>query len=133
MTIRKKSFIALWVLIVLAVARIAIVVYSYREGARLDVTQQRVSDEISELGTVWRALTEMKDDQRAFELTGALILPEKRERARRTYSTAIDRLSALATDPVQVDLLARLRSSVAAWTAKWDTVPTTTSTVDRPG
>jgi PAS domain S-box-containing protein len=125
-TIRTKSFVALWLLIALAAARIAVVGYSYREGERLDLDQQRASDEISELSTVWRALTEMNDDQRAFELTGALILPEKRERARRTYSSAIDRLSALATDATQVDLLARLRSSVASWMATWHTVPTTT-------
>ena len=122
MTIRTKSFVALWLLIALVAARIAVVAYSYREGARLDLNQQRVSDEISELGTLWRAVTEMKDEQRAFELTGAMVLPEKRDRARRTYSNAVDRLSTLATDADQVGLLARIRSSVASWSARWDSV-----------
>ncbi len=125
MTIRKKAFVGLWLLIVLAVIRIAVVAYSYREGTQLDVNQQRVSDELAELGTVWRALTDMKYQQRAFELTGAIVLPEKRDLARRTYAAAIDRLSTLATDPEQVDLLARIRASVAAWTAEWDTLAPT--------
>lgn len=125
MTIRKKAFVGLWLLIGLAVVRIAVVAYSYREGERLDLDHQRVSDEIAELGTAWRALTEMKDEQRAFELTGAMILPEKRDRARQAYSTAVDRLSKLATDAEQADLLARIRSSVASWTATWDAVAPT--------
>ena len=121
MTIRTKSFVALWLLILLSVARIASVAYSYREGTRLDRNQQRVSDEISELGTLWRALTDLNDQQRAFELTGALVPPE-REGARHAYATAIDRLSRIATDAEQADLLARIRSGVASWTAAWDTV-----------
>ena len=122
MTIRTKSFVALWLLIILAAARITIVAYYYREGTRLDLNQQRAADEIAELATVWRALTDMKDDQCAFELTGALVLPEKRERARRAYEAAFDRLSKLAADPQQVSLLTGIRTTVSAWTAGWDTI-----------
>ena len=106
----------------LGAARIAVVAYYYREGTRLDLNQQRAADEIAEVANAWRALTDMKDDQRAFELTGALVLPEKRERSRRVYDAAFDRLSKLAADPQQVRLLTQMRSSVSAWTAGWDTI-----------
>ncbi|OFW46925.1 MAG: hypothetical protein A3J29_09135 [Acidobacteria bacterium RIFCSPLOWO2_12_FULL_67_14b] len=126
MTIRAKVFGALWLLIILSVVRIAVVLYSYEEGTRLDLTQQRVTDELNLHGIMWRALVEMKDHQLAFELTGAAQMASQREEDRRIYTGSMGRLNSLVTNPEQLDRLAKIRSIVASWTGVWDAAPAPT-------
>jgi PAS domain S-box-containing protein len=122
-TIRAKAFIALWLLILLSLARVGIVIYSNQEGTRLDLQQQRLSDALTVHGTMWRALTEMKNGHRGFELTGAAQLRETRDQGRRIYLGSMTRLASLVTDPQQQDRVAKIRSIVASWTGVWDAAP----------
>ncbi len=116
MTIRSRAFAAFAWLVLVSGAMTGLVVYSYRESERLQAQQQRQSEVLQLQATAWRALMEMKADQREFLLTGSLPLRDRRERDRRVYTSSIAQLSTMVDNPGQSRRLAAVRDAAESWT-----------------
>ena len=99
---------------------IGLVVFSQNRASVLEQDQQRLSEILNLNGTMWRALTEMKDDELSYELTRSNRVREKRAESQRVYAGLMTQLESLVQDPAQLDRLAQIRTFVASWMALWN-------------
>ena len=108
MNIRTRAFVGLWLLSILAVCRIGFVVYAsiWSDLAWTPTTSVSPTPQVH--SSVWRALTDLKYHQRAYELTG----PISGARSNREAGTSpADYFSAPQGDrprAEEVDLLPRI-------------------------
>ncbi len=120
MSIRTRAFIGLGLINTLAVAAIALIIYSYGETTRLDENRQRLSESLTVHGTMWRALAGLQDSRRGILLSGSDLLAGQHQQSRRLYQGAMNQLTAMTTDPAQLERLARIRSIAESQMALWD-------------
>lgn len=120
MKIRTRAFVGLALIYILAATAIALIAYSYAVSARVDAEQARIADVLNLHGTMWRSLVEARTNHLAYTLTGAPSLRQRRDDNRRVYSGSMALLTSRVRDAQQLERLARIRDTVAAWTAAWE-------------
>ena len=121
MTIRARTFLALWLITFLAIGAIGFVAFSLTVAAgRMDAERDRIG-EVRELhALLWRTLVEIKHEQHDFELTELYALRDRVEEKQRAVRDYTRRLVELVRDPEQVERLSRLRVTVDRWMAAWN-------------
>lgn len=120
MSIRRRAFLALWLIVLLAAVAIGFVTLSLNVASQMDAERQRIAEILNVHGSLWRTLVEMKHDQHDFALVPVDSIRENVARERRAVEDYRNRLDHLVQDAAQVERLAKLRISTDRWFAEWN-------------
>ncbi len=120
MTIRRRAFVGLWVLSLLAIGAILFVMYSLNQAALMDAERQRISEVLNVHATLWRSLVQIKHDQHNFVVTGLPSLAERLQRERSAVHDYLARQATLVRGDDQRQRVGQLRDMFAAWSTRWD-------------